>query len=253
MITKRRFILWIASTIFVAIEGYFFYLIHIADANTDLNLHYLCIITAATYSWLTLLIELFTARENSESPLKILFSKTEGNLIRIAMLFTLVADYYLVGMTEPDNFKGVAVFLGTQLFIFLHIFANDQSSKTRLVNVLIRFLLTIVVISVAYLILGDMIDPLAIITLIYFINLCINAIFAHRIGRGGIVLTVGLILFALCDVNVGLAGIEEMYITEISEDSLLYNLIHTDVDLIWLFYIPSQTLIPLTLLFTKKK
>ena len=69
---------------------------------------------------------------------------------------------------------------------------------------------------------------------------------SHRQGR------IGLILFALCDVNVALSGIENVY-GGFPEGSLLYNLVNGDVDLIWLFYIPSQALIPMTLIFSKNE
>lgn len=168
------------------------------------------------------------------------------------MIFTLVADYYMVVADEIDNLTGITVFLGTQLFIFLHILVNDASIKGRTANIVCRILLTAVAILIAHLILGNDADKMAIISVIYYANLCVNAIFAHRIKRGGILLTVGLILFALCDINVGLTGLSSIYTDELSEGSLLYRLTNTNVDLIWLFYIPSQTLIPLTLLTSSK-
>lgn len=252
MINKRKCLLGVAAVIFTVFEGLMFYLIHIADEDFDCNLHYTCIIGAAVFSWLTLLIKLITAKETNEKISSILFNKTNGNLIRIAMLFTLVADYYLVAKSESDNLMGVTVFLGTQLFIFLHIFVNDESSHGRITNVVLRLSLSVALALIACSILGEDADVLAIISVIYYANLCVNAIFAHRIGRGGIMLTVGLILFALCDVNVGLSALDSLYVGGFPEGSILYNLLNTDVDLIWVFYIPSQTLIPLTLLFCNK-
>ena len=253
MITKRNCLLGTAAITFTVFEGLTFYLIHIADYDIDLNLHYISVVAAAIFSWLTLLIELMTARSENERICNKLFSTADGNLIRIAMLFTLVADYFLVGKSETDNLAGVTVFLGTQFFIFLHIFVNDESPCGRIANVAFRLLLSAGLILTAYLILGGEADRLAIISVIYYANLCSNAIFAHRIYRGGIILTVGLILFALCDINVGLSALDSIYVGGFPKGSLLYNLMHTDVDLIWLFYIPSQTLIPLTLLFNNKK
>lgn len=252
--TKRKRLLVVAAILFIAFESVMFYLIHIVDAEPGNYYRYLCIIAAAIFSWITLFVQLVTARAAGDRASKLIFNISDGNLIRIAMLFTLVADYYMVALDEADNYTGVKVFLGTQLFILLHILANDHSKKGRKVNLISRIFLVGGVIAIAYAILGDQLDSMAIIAVIYYANLCANAIFAHRIGRGGIVLTVGLILFALCDINVGLTALNEVYEGGFREGSLLYNLMNSDLDLIWVFYIPSQTLIPLSLLlFDKKK
>lgn len=252
MINKRKFLLITAAIIFTSFEGLMFYLIHIANADSDNVFRYTCIIAAAIFSWLTLLIELIASKAENLQTTEILFNKADGNFIRIAMLFTLLADYFLVAKEEADNLAGVTVFLGTQLFIFLHIYVNDANPKSRKANIFIHLLVTVVTVLLAYAILGDDINSLAIISVIYYANLCTNAIFAHRIGRGGTVLTIGLILFALCDVNVGLSALDSLYVGGFPEGSFLYNLINSDVDWIWIFYIPSQTLIPLTLLLTGK-
>ncbi len=109
------------------------------------------------------------------------------------------------------------------------------------------------IVTAALIVLNDEANTLAIISVIYYINLVINLIFAHRSRRGGFLLTVGLILFALCDINVGLAVLNNMYDGGFPEGSLFYELLHFKYDLVWLFYIPSQTIIPLSLLFCDKK
>ncbi len=249
---KRKYLLGATAVLFTAFESIMFYLIHIVNAEPGNHLRYFCIIAATTFAWLTLFIRLITAKTEGEKISDILFGTSGGNLIRIAMIFTLVADYYMVAIDEADNYTGVKVFLGTQLFILLHILANDNSKKGRAINIISRVFLTAAVLAIAYTILKDELDSMAIIAVIYYANLCANAIFAHRIGRGGIVLTVGLILFALCDINVGFSALNEVYEGGFSEGSFLYNLMNSNVDLIWIFYIPSQTLIPLSLLFFEK-
>ena len=241
-----------AAVIFIAFEAVMFYLIHIARPATSINLHYACIIGAAVFSSLTLLFAILAARADGGSVKDVILNGRDGNLIRIAMLFTLVADYYLVRLRPPMNLAGVAVFLGTQLFIFLHILVNDENRRARTVHIILRVAVTAVLILAAYLTLGDGVDLLALISVIYYGNLCINALFAHRSGRGGAILTIGLILFALCDINVGLARLNDMYLGGFPEGSLLYELLHTELDLVWIFYIPSQTLIPLSILRREK-
>lgn len=241
------------SVVFVLFEAMMFYHIHIARSQLGFNLHYACIIGATCFAWLTLIVKLVTAKGCGERISELLFDKKEGNFIRIAMLFTLWADYYLVGAKETDNLAGVTAFLGTQLFIFLHTFFNDSNKKWRIANLITRIVLTPILIMITYLILGDSADRLAITSVIYYANLCANAIFAHRSGRGGLLLTAGLIFFALCDINVGLSALNAIYDGGFPEGSFLYNLLHSGVDLIWIFYIPSQTMIPLTPLLSGKK
>lgn len=250
---KRKILLGAAGFIFVCFECIMFYLIHFERSQSGFSLHYATIIAATLFSWLVLIIEVFTAREAGENIKEILLSKSNGNLIRIAMLFTLVADYFLVAMEKANNLAGVTVFIGTQVFIFLHIIAIDRNSRWRAANVITRIALCVILIIAVGLILGRDTDPLSIISVIYYSNLLANAIFAHRTGRGGIMLTIGLILFALCDINVGLSGLESIYGGGFPEGSLLYKIRNSDVDLIWLFYIPSQTLIPLSLLLKNKE
>ena len=253
MLNLRKCLLGSTAAIFAFIEIWLFYLIHFTDANfeTGKNLRYTCIICAAAFSLITLVIELATVKENGESVKDVLLSKSRGNLLRISMLFTLLADYFLVAAKETNNLAGVAVFIGTQLFICLHILANEDSKKWLIANIAVRSALSVIIVIVALIILGKGTDLLAIISVIYYANLITNAIFAHRIGKGGIILTIGLIFFALCDVNVGLSALDLLY-GGFPEGSFFYNLLYSGVDLVWIFYIPSQTLIPLALLFPKK-
>jgi hypothetical protein len=251
--SKRNLLFGITAAIFLAFECWAFYFIHIERASTGYDLHYACIIAAAIFSIVTMIIEIMTANENSQTKAEIFLNKSNGNMIRIAMMFTLVADYFLVALTEVKQLHGVIFFLGTQLFIFLHILANDIDIKWRRANIFTRLTLMAILLALGFLVLGKDTDALAIASLIYYANLCTNAIFAHRSGRGGIILTLGLILFGLCDVNVGLSVLDDMYVGGFAEGTLLYKLVHTDVDIIWVFYIPSQTLIPLSILLCDKK
>ena len=253
-ILNRKYLLISLAVIFSIFEAVMFYLIHVSDIYIEFSRYYLCIIAAAIFALLTLVIELMTAKENGEDPRDILISRTDGNLIRIAMLFTLLADYFLVVIDSNESYPiGVTVFLGTQIFIFLHIFVNDADRKWRIANIATRLGISLVAIIIACAVMGSDTDYLSIISVIYYANLLGNAVFAHRSGRGGILLTVGLILFAMCDINVGLSALENIYEGGFAEGSFLYRLLYSKLNLIWIFYIPSQTLIPLTLLLTKKK
>ena len=251
MLILRKCLLGSTAAIFIFIESVLFYLIHFDRSDFGFNLHYTCIICAAVFTLLTLVIEIATAKENGENAKDILLSRSGGNLLRISMLFTLLADYFLVAAKEINNLVGVSVFIGTQLFICLHILANEDNKRWFVANIAVRSSLSVLIVIGAMIILGKGADLLAIVSVIYYANLITNAIFAHRLGKSGIMLTVGLVLFALCDVNVGLADLDSLY-GGFPEGSFFYNLLYSDFDLIWIFYIPSQTLIPLSLLLPGK-
>lgn len=233
---------------FLAFEGLMFYLIHFGEHSPDFDPYYASIIAAASFAILIFLIRVITARAENRRLRDVVFNAKNGNLILIAMIFTLVADYYLVAIPDDMELRGVTVFLGTQLFIFLHIMANDGDTRWRRRNIIARIILMGVMLMVGYAILDGNPDLLSSVSMIYYANLLANALFAHRSGRGGVLLTIGLILFALCDVNVGLSALDSIYVGGFPEGTLLYDIINSDIEFIWIFYIPSQTLIPMTML-----
>ena len=238
-----------AASLFLLYEGLMFYLIHFKDADPDAILRYRCIIAAALFSISVILLRLITGDRISDA-----LNPKNGLFILVAMLFTLAADYYLVALPTAKELEGVTVFLGTQLFLFLHILINDEDRRSRRVHIITRISLSVIIVLVAFAVLGDDTDKLAIISVIYYANLVASTIFAHRSGRGGAILTIGLLLFMLCDINVGLSNLDYTYIGGgFKEGTLLYEIVNSDIDLAWFFYIPSQTLIPMTLLFCDKK
>ena len=254
MTKLKKYLLEGVTILFILLEAVLFYLIHIQKVNLGYSLHYGAIIAAAAYSWLTLGISLLPPKEMGEVR-DLLLNAKNGNLIRIAMLFTLTADYFLVAIDRPtheDHIAGVAFFLGTQLFIYLHIAANEKNSRVQYIHLGVRFVISLMLIVITGLVLGRDTDALAMMSTVYYANLVVNAIFAHRSGKGGIMLTVGLIFFALCDINVGLSALNNIYDGGFPEGSLLYNLLYSGVDLVWIFYLPSQTIIPLTLMLCNK-
>lgn len=253
MTNKRNKINRLLTLTFLLIESLLFYLIHVENANLGFSLHYAVIILATAFAWLTLFIKLITTKENNESPLKLIFGIKDGNLLRIAMLFTLAADYFLVFLPEIQRMNGMLCFLGTQLFIFLHLVVRDENPKSRRANIITRVVLSLVLVLATFIVLGPDADKLALVSIIYYANLLTSMIFAPKDKRGGFLMALGLALFALCDINVGLSVLNDLYVGGFPEGSILHTLVNSDIDLAWIFYIPSQVLIPLTLLCGSKK
>lgn len=240
----------ISAVIFVAAEALIFYLIHISRLNTEISLHYLAIQLAALFALIFMTERVALSAAEGKS-VKSALSPRGGILIFLAMLFTLGADYHLVASEEMNRMAGMLFFIGTQICIFLHLFLRESDKKLRKIHLAVRLSLMAVLVLASFIVLGDSTDALAIVSLIYYANLLTSMIFAPRESYGGKLLCIGLVLFALCDINVGLAVLHDLY-GGFAEGSFLYLLTHSGVDLAWIFYIPSQTIIPMTLLIREK-
>ncbi len=98
---------------------------------------------------------------------------------------------------------------------------------------------------IALFILKDNTDALAIISVLYYANLIINMVMAFARIKKFPLLGIGFVLFILCDTVIGLQVASGGYLP-IGENSLLYKILFMDLNLAWMFYLPSQVLIALT-------
>ncbi len=174
--------------------------------------------------------------------------KGEEHLVRLGLLLTLVADYFLV-IEDNSHLLGVETFLLVQLAYFVYLLFREERASVRLANFLTRILLCAVLLSAAYIILGEETDTLSLVSVVYYANLLANIVFAFMCGRKERIFAIGLALFALCDLCVGIESLAYFYLnTDIS--SFFYN---DRLNLSWLFYQPSQVLIALSLYFNTDK
>ena len=170
--------------------------------------------------------------------------KGEEHLVRLGLLLTLAADYFLV-IEYNSHLLGVETFLLVQLAYFLYLLFREDRASVRFANFLTRILLCAVLLSAAYIILGEETDTLSLVSVVYYANLLTNIFFAFMLGRKEMIFAIGLTLFALCDLCVGIESLAYFYLnTDIS--SFFYN---DRLNLSWLFYQPSQVLIALSLYF----
>lgn len=238
----------IAAVLFVAAEATLFYLIHISKVSSDISLRYLSIQIAAAFS--LIFITLRMAERNGKFP-EILHASKKEILLVLAMLCTLAADYFLVAIPEMKRMEGMICFLGTKLFISLYLLMGAKKEKRKM-HLTVRAVATLVIVIITFAVLLESADALAIVSVIYYVNLIISMVLAPSSKPGGILLCIGLLLFALCDINVGLTVLNDLYGGGISEIPLLHKILYSGIDLAWIFYLPSQTVIPLTILPGKK-
>ena len=239
----------VAAILFIVAEATLFYLIHLAKAPSPISLRYLSIQIAVMFAWLFIVLN---AAKDDDGFAKAISNPKNGILIGASMLCTLGADYFLVAIPEIRRMEGMIFFLGTQLFLCLHIIVADNNKRSRLIHLAVRAILSLLLVVITLIVLGSGADALAIVSVIYYANLLSSMIFAPKIN-GGKILCIGLVLFALCDINVGLAVLNDLYDGGFPEGSLLHSLIYSGVDLVWIFYLPSQTIIPLTVFLSNKK
>lgn len=177
--------------------------------------------------------------------------------IRSAFLFTLIADYFLLLM-DRHHFYGVLSFIIVQQIygvkLDLHMMTNRVVERKQLVLPVLRRLGLQMAAAVLVCMMlnngGVIIDRILFASLVYIISFVSNVIWAfkvarqHPLERGNFMFAIGLILFLLCDINVGLFNLSDYLSLTLSAEGTLYNFSSI---LMWAFYAPSQVLIALSI------
>lgn len=166
-------------------------------------------------------------------------------LTQLGLLFTVVADVFLV-LIEPRN-QAIAMtsFSLTQIFYFFKTLQLGNSKVQNRVNIILRIIFIVAVEIVALIVLKDNADYVSLISVFYYTNLILNMAFAFVQFKTNKCFAIGLLLFLLCDTFVGFQMAFDVYIF-ISHSSFIYKLFTLPFNFIWFFYVPSQTLIALS-------
>ena len=171
--------------------------------------------------------------------------RLEYNLVRLGLLFTLLADYFLVVCRPTRELSGVIAFFFVQMAYFAALVISDKSRTRRIVHIAVRGGVTLLIIPVAYLILGESADALAIFSALYYANLVCNTVFAFLDFKRWWMFGIGLFAFCLCDASIGFTFLANEYLGA-AEGSFIWNIAHSGINLAWVFYVPCLTLIALT-------
>ncbi|MBO7363826.1 MAG: hypothetical protein J6U26_00645 [Lachnospiraceae bacterium] len=162
------------------------------------------------------------------------FRRRPDIFLVLAMVFTCIADYFLV-IRDADYELAVGVFSVAQLFHAARLFAREPA-RLRF-SVLLRLALT----GISFLVCAQIGVRMVLIylALFYIINLLCNLL--ESFLQGAPAAGFGFVLFLFCDITVGLNGMGGSW-------GLPYSLIRTAAALTWVFYLPSQVLIVLAFL-----
>ena len=171
--------------------------------------------------------------------------KMTNCFIPIALVFTLISDYFLLFNTNQNLYVyGLITFIITQLIYFAFILYLRKSKLELLINLLVRFLLTIAALVVAFYL--NYSDVLTILALAYFVELLSNFLYSTfliKLDKEYLIFLLGLLLFIGCDINVGLNNVHLF-------EGIDYSLVNF---LMWVFYLPSQVLLSLTNFIAQEK
>ncbi len=162
----------------------------------------------------------------------------------IAVILTLISDYFL--LVKDDNYLiGVIIFSFAQISSGIRIHLMNKNKTLLLVSISIRVVGLISVFIVPFLLKDYDLSDTFLYTIIgfYFLNLVMNFIISslsllHKRSINILLLSIGLLLFIACDICVGLSSIKNNY---------------TLNDIAWIFYLPSQYLIAISLLKSNKQ
>lgn len=166
------------------------------------------------------------------------YGKEDTQLVQLARLFNLIADYFLV---IACNFNiGVFFFALVQIaYIIRHSIMENKRYKNLIFFIIA---LTIALIELVNINITSIEKELIILVIIYAALLTTSLYCAvSTISRGKYpkksswIIALGMFLFFMCDLNVGLYNI-------LRESDIKFFLGY----LIWLFYLPSQLLLTLS-------
>lgn len=176
----------------------------------------------------------------------------DGLLTLFGLFFTVCADFCLIIVEPREQLLSMVSFSLVQIFYFLRLSRLSSGKRETKIHLITRVSSIVVALLLTALVLRENTDALSLISMFYYANLLINLAFSFKHIRASVLLPIGLLCFILCDTLVGLSELGSLYM-DFSEDSLIYKLTHTDLNLIWLFYVPSQTLIALSPIEIRKK
>lgn len=224
--------LWISATVFVAIELAFYYCILFIGGETGRICSFASIVTAFLFG----ILHLRPTRKTV--------------FLNCGLLFTVCADFFLVLYRPQNQIAGMVFFSFAQLSYFLFLFLSSNDEKQKRLHVTLRLALIALIEIVTLIVLKEKTDFLSVISVFYFANLAINIVFAFVQKQKFLLFAIGLTLFILCDICVGLSVADGVYFTV---PTFLHFLVYPPFDLIWFFYLPSQTLIGLFLAIQNQK
>ena len=182
--------------------------------------------------------------------LVLLRARSEAVFTSLALLFTVVADFFLI-LLGTGKLIAMCAFTLTQIFYCLRTLSMATSRRERLWNLAVRLTLSVMAASAVFIVLKDGAEALFVVSLVYYANLLTNILFAFIHSKKHPLFAVGLLLFAMCDALIGLSFVEDIF--ALPEGNFIDVLWSLPVHLESMFYQPSQVLLALSALTAREK
>lgn len=171
--------------------------------------------------------------------------------LRLALIFTLISDIQLLLLDNYNYFYGVLTFILAQEFHGIRISILDNSKVRYIKDFTVRLLyqsLTGLAICLLLWVANVQINGLLAASVFYFICMLTNTVRSLKLTvrnkeRKDIrLLAIGMVLFLLCDINVGLFNLSAF----LPVDPVYDKIYALSSILMWTFYAPSQVFISLS-------
>ena len=165
---------------------------------------------------------------------------------QIALICTIMADLFLVVIVPMKQLPAMIFFSGTQICYFLRLYFNSKSEKEKRIHLIIRTVASVVALILTVIVLKQKTDAVSLISMFYYANLIINIVFAFVQYKKSRLFAIGLVLFLGCDTLVGINALLTQYITSPNAQAIC-TAIFGSLNWAWIFYVPSQALLALSL------
>lgn len=180
-------------------------------------------------------------------------NRLDKNLLMTGMFFTLCADWFL--LLHEDYTIGVSFFIVVQFLYMLRIenLSDRQDNSMKCNRILYKIGFNILFVTLALIIASFLklnLDILLVIILYYFASIVNNTICALYLSIHNqsqwqyTIFAIGMVLFLLCDINVGIYNIKDFLMVD---HMLIDRISHISAIAMWLFYLPSQVCISLSI------
>lgn len=220
--------------LFALIQTVLFFLVQITHGKTNIIVSYSVVVLCCLF-------------------VTLYFEKTKKfAFTQAALFFTIMADLFLVALRPIQQLPAMIFFSITQICYFLRLYFNSKSEKEKHIHLIVRALASVISIIIAVIVLKRNTDAVSVISMFYYANLIVNIIFAFVQYKSSKLFAIGLLLFLGCDTLVGINALVTWYITSPNAQAIS-NAIFGSLNLAWIFYVPSQAMLALSLTKFEKR
>ena len=113
---------------------------------------------------------------------------------QLALICTVGADYFLVWSNPQIKVPAMLFFLAAQILYGARLYCDDACIPRKRWNLWSRAALSAVALTVAVIVLGENTDALSLISVVYYVNLVLNLVFAFAQFSKQYLLAIGFLL-----------------------------------------------------------